>query len=157
MSPIYVFFKPLPSVEIIRDRRVHVFECTVLNCKGRANGRMVRRYLNTADAKSTSNLRKHAKICWGAEAVAAADATNDISAARAAMKTEISVILQLLPPFKESRRKTLVTVIVSTPQSRPGKSYHLHFLANLTCIFHSAEIVRWVAESKRPFQIVNDH
>jgi len=58
----------------------------VLNCKGRANGRMVRRYLNTADAKSTSNLRKHAKICWGEEAVAAADATKDISAARAAMK-----------------------------------------------------------------------
>jgi hypothetical protein len=86
MSPIYVFFKPLPSVEIIRDRRVHVFECTVLNCKGRANGRMVRRYLNTADAKSTSNLCKHAKICWGEEAVAAADATKDISAARAAMK-----------------------------------------------------------------------
>jgi len=50
----------------------------------------------------------------------------------------------------------LVTVIVSTPQSRPGKFYHLYFLVNLTCRFHSAEIVRWVAESKRPFQIVND-
>ena len=34
---------------------------------------MVRRYLDTGDAKSTSNLRKHARICWGVERVAAAD------------------------------------------------------------------------------------
>jgi hypothetical protein len=46
---------------------------------------MVRRYLNTADAKSTGNLRKHAKVCWGEEAVAAADATNNVRAAREAL------------------------------------------------------------------------
>jgi len=43
---------------------------------------MVRRYLNTSNAKSTSNLRKHAKICWGEETVAAADQTRDIDVAR---------------------------------------------------------------------------
>ena len=46
---------------------------------------MVRRYLDTSDAKSTSNLRKHAKICWGEEAVAAADQTRDVNAAREAL------------------------------------------------------------------------
>lgn len=46
---------------------------------------MVRRYLDTTDAKSTSNLRKHAKICWGEEAVAAADRTKDVRAAREAL------------------------------------------------------------------------
>lgn len=52
---------------------------------GKVNGRIVRRYLDTGDAKSTSNLRKHAKICWGEEAVAAADKTRDVRAAREAL------------------------------------------------------------------------
>jgi hypothetical protein len=47
---------------------------------------MVRRYLDTGDAKSTSNLRKHAKICWGEEAVAAADNTKDVFTAREALE-----------------------------------------------------------------------
>jgi len=46
---------------------------------------MVHRYLDTGDAKSTSNLCKHAKICWGEEAVAAADNTRDVRAAREAL------------------------------------------------------------------------
>jgi hypothetical protein len=43
---------------------------------------MVRRYLDTTDAKSTSNLHKHAKICWGEDIVAAADETRDVLVAR---------------------------------------------------------------------------
>jgi hypothetical protein len=85
VSPIYVFFKPTPSIEYINGRRVHVFHCTAPNCKGKANGRKVRRYLDTTDAKSTSNLRKHAKACWGEDPVAAADATKDVHAAREAL------------------------------------------------------------------------
>ena len=85
VSPIYVFFKPTPAIKYINGRRVHVFECTAPNCKGKANGRNVRRYLDTTDAKSTSNLRKHAKICWGEEPVAAADATKNVHAAREAL------------------------------------------------------------------------
>ena len=71
---MYIFFKQTPSIEYIKDRRVHVFECAAKHCMGKVNGRMVRRYLDTGDAKSTSNLCKHAKICWGEEAVAAAAA-----------------------------------------------------------------------------------
>ena len=62
-----------------------MFHCTAPNCKGKANGRKVRRYLDTTDAKSTSNLRKHAKVCWGEDPVAAADATKDVHAAREAL------------------------------------------------------------------------
>ena len=58
-----------------------MFECAATRCKGKINGHMVRRYLDTGDAKSTRNLRKHAKICWGEEAVAAADNTKDVNAA----------------------------------------------------------------------------
>jgi hypothetical protein len=62
-SPVYVFFKQTPSITYINDCHVHIFECAVTRCKGKGNGRMVCRYLDTGNAKSTSNLRKHAKIC----------------------------------------------------------------------------------------------
>jgi hypothetical protein len=42
----------------------------------------VRRYLDTGDARSTSSLRRHAKICWGEDAVSAADNTADLEGAR---------------------------------------------------------------------------
>jgi hypothetical protein len=34
---------------------------------------VVRRFLNTGDAKSTSNMWKHTKKCWTAEVVASTD------------------------------------------------------------------------------------
>jgi hypothetical protein len=77
-SPVYVFFKQTPSIEYIKDHRVHVFKCAATCCMEKINGRMVCRYLDTGDAKSTSNLRKHAKVCWREEAVAAANNTKDV-------------------------------------------------------------------------------
>ena len=68
-------------MEYIKDRRVHVFECAAGRCRGK-NGRDVRRFLDTADAKSTSGLRRHAKKCWGEDAVEAADGTQDLDSAR---------------------------------------------------------------------------
>ena len=80
-SPIYVFFKQTPRIEYVEDRRAHVFVCAAGRCKGK-NGRGFRRFLDKGDRKSTSNLRKHAKICWGSEAIEAADNTRDVDAAR---------------------------------------------------------------------------
>src|SRR5271155_3047864 len=68
-TPIYVFFKSTPSIQYIKERCVHVFECSAVCCMGKGNGRHVCHYLDTGDAKSTSNLNKHTKICWGEEAV----------------------------------------------------------------------------------------
>lgn len=65
----------------MEGRRVHAFECAAGKCRGK-NGRDVRRYLDTGDAKSTSSLRRHAKNCWGEEAVQAADNTEDLASAR---------------------------------------------------------------------------
>ena len=84
-SPIYVFFRRTPTIEYIKDRRVHVFQCSANHCKGKGNGCMVFRYLDITDAKSTSNLCKHAKVCWGDEAVLAADQTRDVFTAREAL------------------------------------------------------------------------
>ena len=41
------------------------------------------RYLDKADARSTSNLRKHVRNCWGSDILAAADKVKDLDAIRA--------------------------------------------------------------------------
>jgi len=85
-TPIYAFFRPSPAIDYINSRRAHVFECAAKVCKGQGrNGRNIRRYLNTADATSTSNLRRHATACWGAETVTAAGRVTDVHAARAVL------------------------------------------------------------------------
>jgi hypothetical protein len=48
-------------------------------------GRCIKRYLDTGDRKSTGNLRKHAKLCFGEEAVAVADLGNDINTTHATL------------------------------------------------------------------------
>jgi hypothetical protein len=85
-TPIYAFFRPTPAIGFIDGRRAHIFECCAKSCRGKGkNGRHVRRYLDTADATSTSNLRRHTKACWGEEAVAAAGTVLDVHAARAVL------------------------------------------------------------------------
>jgi hypothetical protein len=77
-APIYAFFHPVPSIDYVGNlaRHVHVFKCNAKVCKGKGmNWRHVWRYLDTADGRLTSNLRCHAKICWGEEAITGADAT----------------------------------------------------------------------------------
>lgn len=61
---------------------------------------MVRRYLDTGDAKSTGNLRKHAKNCWGEDVVAAADETKDVHAAREALGKMKSVDSSITAAFE---------------------------------------------------------
>ncbi|KAJ8591954.1 hypothetical protein M405DRAFT_700280, partial [Rhizopogon salebrosus TDB-379] len=76
-SPVYAFFEPTPSIEYVDGRRSHVFKCMGKGCKQR-----VRRYLDKGDAKSTSNMAKHAKSCWGPEAYEAAQDAKSAGAAR---------------------------------------------------------------------------
>jgi len=80
ISPVYVFFKKTPRIDYKDGRRCHVFECAASRCKGR-NGRDVCRFLDKGDANSTGNLLRHARSCWGSEAVEAATATKDLDAA----------------------------------------------------------------------------
>ena len=78
-SPVYVFFLKTPQIKYREGRRCHIFACAAGRCKGH-NGRNVVRFLNKGDANSTSNLLRHAKICWGIEAVEAA--TQSLNAAQ---------------------------------------------------------------------------
>jgi len=65
----------------VDGRCTHIFECAAGRCRGK-NGRVVCRYLDKGDVKSTSGLRRHAIKCWGAETVKSADGTKDLEAAR---------------------------------------------------------------------------
>jgi len=105
ISPIYVFFKSVPTIEYVKECRVHVFECEAAQCMGKGNGRKVRRYLDTGDAKSTGNLHKHAKICWGSEAVAAALSTRDVRSAREALGNLKSVDASITAAFQRVGKK----------------------------------------------------
>ena len=99
-----MFFNPIPTIEYIKQRRVHVFECTAAQCMGKGNGRKVHRYLDTSDAKSTGNLHKHAKICWGEEAVAAAVSTRDVRSAREALGNLKSVNTSITAAFQRGAK-----------------------------------------------------
>ena len=93
-APIYAFFHPIPSIDYIGNpaRRVHVFECNAKTCNGKGTCRRhVRRYLDTSDGKSTSNLRRHAKVCWGDDAVVAADAAKTHAAAREVVEKSLGM------------------------------------------------------------------
>ncbi|TFK81780.1 hypothetical protein K466DRAFT_501565, partial [Polyporus arcularius HHB13444] len=76
-SPIYAFFEPRPEIEYVDGRRTHAFKCMARGCKVR-----VRRYLDSKDRSSTGNLRRHAKSCWGEEAVDAACEAVNLAEAR---------------------------------------------------------------------------
>jgi hypothetical protein len=57
----------VPNIEYVGGRKCHAFKCLKNGCKHK-----VRRYLGTKDATSTSMMWRHAKTCWGEEAVKAA-------------------------------------------------------------------------------------
>lgn len=76
-APIYAFFHPIPTIGYDKGRRFHEFSCFAKSCN-----RTVRRYLDKKDVGSTSNLHKHAKVCWGVETVQAAMAVKTAKEAR---------------------------------------------------------------------------
>lgn len=87
VSPVYAFFHPVPDITYnAQGRRAHAFRCSATACRGKGKGgdrRVVRRFLDTKDRKSTSNLKRHAIVCWGVETVRKAlEAKVDIGSAR---------------------------------------------------------------------------
>ncbi|KAF8121439.1 hypothetical protein EV363DRAFT_1185876 [Boletus edulis] len=133
-SPVYAFFQPTPVIEEIGTRRSHVFKCCARGCKV-----TVRRYLDTTDARSTGNMRKHAKKCWGSEALKAADS------AKNAVEVREKIVGSILHTG---------SITQSFERKGKGKVTYLH--RQHTRTETKAEIVRWVCESLRPFAIVKD-
>ncbi|KAG2028835.1 hypothetical protein BDR03DRAFT_882586 [Suillus americanus] len=76
-SPVYAFFDPTPQIIEIDGRRAHDFKCQAKRCKTK-----VRRYLDKGDARSTGNMRKHVRSCWGDEVLKAADQAKNANEVR---------------------------------------------------------------------------
>lgn len=76
-SPVYGLYEPIPSIEEVDGHRCHVFKCAAVGCNHK-----IRRYLDTNDKGSTSNLRTHAKKCWGDEALAKVYDVKDLKKVR---------------------------------------------------------------------------
>jgi hypothetical protein len=66
-------------------------------------------FVDKADASSTSNLRKHAKICWGDEVVKAADETKDLTRARAIVAKSGLGNASITAMFERAKGKGAVT------------------------------------------------
>ena len=90
-APIYVFFKQMPRIDYVDSCQVHVFVCAASHCRGK-NSHDVHQFLNTGDARSTSGLCYHAKMCWGEDTVSTADKTADLKEARHHQKWQIQVL-----------------------------------------------------------------
>ena len=84
-------------------------------------------------------MRKHAKKCWGEEVVTSADNAKNANEVRA------TTVMGALNPQ---------SITAAFEQKGKGKVNYSH--RQHTKTEARAEIVRWVAESKRPFEIVAD-
>jgi hypothetical protein len=109
--------------------------CATESCKSRG----VRRYLDKGDAKSTSNMHKHAKKCWGADIIMSADNAKNANDVR---ETTVKGILNPQMITAAFKRQGKDKVKISHRQHTKTES--------------RAEIVWWIAKSKRPFNIVSD-
>ncbi|KAL1937246.1 hypothetical protein VTO73DRAFT_13915 [Trametes versicolor] len=134
-APVYAFFSPDVYVERAKGRTAIVFKCAAPKCK-----KLVRRYLDTKDATSTSNLRSHVKVCsrWGEGVLTEASKYKSADDARAVTEAY-------------QRTGTITTIFKRLRKGKLTFSTRQH-----TTQETRAEIVRWVCESKRPFAIVRD-
>jgi hypothetical protein len=133
-----VFFAPTPLIEYVEGRHCHTFQCLAKNCKQKS--RSVWRYLDTGDAKSTGNLRKHAKKCWGDNVVASVDKAKTVKEVWDTTTNKGSLDPQSITAAFEQKGKGKLTY-----------SHRQH-----TKTESKAEIIRWVCKSMRPFRIVED-
>jgi hypothetical protein len=106
-SAIYAFFKTEVTISYIDGRQAHDFTCAAKSCKGRGkNPRLVRRYLDKGDRKSTGSLTRHARICWGRETVDQASG-QDIDSARKALKGAIEKDGSITAVFERTGKGTI--------------------------------------------------
>ncbi|KAF8073490.1 hypothetical protein FPV67DRAFT_1380957, partial [Lyophyllum atratum] len=134
-SVAYAFYAPVPEIVYIDNRRVHEFACLAEGCKYKC-----RRFLDKKDATSTGSLIKHIKSCWGPEVwdrayleCANADAARE----------------KVVKGFQKSG--SIFKIFQRVGKEQVTYSHRQHTRAET-----KAEIVRWIAESVRPFRIVED-
>jgi hypothetical protein len=98
-----------------------VFQCAAKACKHKSRG--VRRFLDKGDAKSTGNMRKHAKKCWGDDVVASADKASSANEVR---QTTIKGFLDPQSITAAFERKGKGKVTYSHKQHTKTESRYVH-------------------------------
>lgn len=132
-APCYAFYKEHVAIEYHKGRRCHVFSCANPRCS-----KTIRRFLDTGDARSTSNLRQHVASCWGPEALEAADRASTADLAR---------------PHVEALGRTGTITAAFERISEDKESYSTR---PFTPIETRVETVCWVTTSGRPCSIIED-
>ncbi|KAF8344685.1 hypothetical protein F5887DRAFT_832225, partial [Amanita rubescens] len=138
-SAVYAFFHSEPKIEYVgtNPRRLsHIFRCRGKGCKT-----TICRFLDTKDAKSTGNMRKHVQACscWGKTVLAAAD---DAANADEVCTKIVAGILK--------------NGSITESFERKGKGKRTYPNRPLSCAEIKAEIVKWVCVCLRPFDMVSD-
>ena len=67
------------------------------------------RFFDKGDVSSTSNLRKHAKHCWGDDVVRSADETKDLKIARSIIAKSEMGNAMITAMFERAEKKGVVT------------------------------------------------
>jgi len=111
---------------------MHEFTCLQKHCHQK-----IVRYLDTKDAQSTGNMRRHVKKCWGEGVLTAAESAKDANEACSRIIHGFLKTGKITEMFERKAKATYSTIQHTKSETR-------------------AEIVRWVAESLRPFAIVKD-
>ncbi|KAF9227251.1 hypothetical protein BS17DRAFT_694894, partial [Gyrodon lividus] len=133
-SPVYAFFQPIPAIEEADRRRSHIFKCCTRGCKV-----TICRYLDTTDARSTGNMWKHARKCWGEDSLKATDAAKNATEVHEKIVGSILHTGSITQAFKMQGK------------GNATYSHRQHTRAET-----KAEIVKWVCESLWPFAIISD-
>ena len=117
-ASIYSFYKPTPEIAYVDGRRCHIFSCLGKSCKYQC-----RRFLDKGDSNSTGNLRKHARSCWGDDAIKAAEAAQDVNVARNSVVKSILETGSITASFE---RKGKGKVTYSNRQHTKAETRYVH-------------------------------
>ncbi|KAI9459954.1 hypothetical protein HD554DRAFT_1599377 [Boletus coccyginus] len=127
-SEIYTFFDTdHVVVQWVDGRLCHFFPCASPKCKTKTGG--VRRFQDSQDKGSTSNLRTHAVGCFGEEAVRMARPNKSAPDLSTNGSTHAAIARKDQEPVTDSHREH-------------------------TNLEVRARIVQWVTESNRPVDII---
>ncbi|KIO05644.1 hypothetical protein M404DRAFT_140945 [Pisolithus tinctorius Marx 270] len=144
-SPVYAFFDPKPCIIEKDGWHAHDFKCSMCSCRA-----TVHQYLDTKDKHSTGNMHKHIKLCWGEEALSAADKVTTVDKVCKMIVKNILRDGSITALFERSGKGK---VTYSHRQHTWAETWYIQLPSTISC---KAKIVCWVMESLQPFNVVND-
>ncbi|KAI5985324.1 hypothetical protein EDC04DRAFT_2590308 [Pisolithus marmoratus] len=133
-SSIYAFFSPVPAIAYVNGRCCHVFKCLGKSCK-----HSMCQFLGKADKGLTGNMRRHIWSCWGQDIL-------DATGSEATLEASCTLIQRF------AANGSIAHSFKQKGKGKPAYSNWQHTKAETR-----VEIVHWISESLRPYEIVRDH